>query len=52
MRVHLHCVLHAGSFVYAALADGVGADADVLFDLVGVCELGRASVKLLHMKKM
>lgn len=47
-RVYLDGVLHAGSFVYAALADGVGADADVLFDLVGVSELGRASVQLLQ----
>lgn len=33
---YLDCVLHAGPFAYAALADGVGADADVLLDLVGV----------------
>lgn len=46
--VYLDCVLHARSFVDAAFADGVGADADVLFDLVGVWELGRASVQLLH----
>lgn len=36
MHFYLHCVLHAGSFVYAAFTDGVRADADVLFDLVGI----------------
>lgn len=36
---HLDSVLHAGSFVQAALANGVGADADVLLDLVCVREL-------------
>lgn len=40
-------ILHAGSFVQAALADGVGADADVLLDLVCVGELRRAPVQLL-----
>lgn len=33
---YLDGVLHAGPFVKAALTDGVGPDADVLFDLVGV----------------
>lgn len=45
---HLDGVLHAGAFVQAALADGVGADADVLLDLVGVGELRRAPVQLLR----
>lgn len=45
---HLDGVLHASAFVQAALADGVGADADVLLDLVGVGELRRAPVQLLR----
>lgn len=50
-RLYLDGVLHAGSFVYAALTDGVGPDADVLFDLVGVGELRRAPVQLLRVDK-
>lgn len=48
MAFYLHSVFHASSFVQAALTDGVGPDADVLFDLVGVRELGRVPVQLLR----
>lgn len=46
-NAHLDGILHAGAFVQAALADGVGANAYVLLDLVCVGELRRAPVQLL-----